>query len=127
MPPNTDPLPLTSKSGHTFVVLPPEHSPVRFPGDPLWCDTFEVTLDGHPAGKLFRSESYGRTADGEPRWHASISGLRNRLLKWGEDGPTPYMFDVAAFDTFEECFAAWARHADGLLAWHKTRTSEATR
>lgn len=103
----------TSKGGRTFTVKRGEHSE-RFPGDNLWDDTFPVFFEGKPAGKLFRSETYGKTADGKPRWHAST-----RALYWAKatDAPTGIGFDVAAFDTAEECVTAWGRSADQILDW----------
>lgn len=108
----------TSPKGRVFTLGPIEHEE-RWKGDPLWSDTINVLLDGAPAGKLFQSESYGKTANDEPRWHASLNGLRMKLLKWGESTPYGIGFDVAAFDTMEECLAAWSRNADGLLDWRE--------
>ena len=106
-----------SAQGRTYVVGEPEQRVPRFEGDTLWCDTYPVTLDGEPAGKLFKSESYGLTTSGEPRWHASLADMRNRHLGWGEQTPYGLGFDVAAFDSIGECLAAWGRNADALLDW----------
>lgn len=107
--------PLTSfvsPGGRTFTVEPGEHWE-RFPDDNLWHDGFPILFEGKPAGKLYRSESYGRTAKGDPRWQAST-----RDLFWTadvRDAPTGIGFDVAAFDTAEACLVAWGRSADQIL------------
>lgn len=108
----------TSPKGRVFTLGTAERWQ-RWEGDPLWSDTVPVSLDGEPAGKLFKSESYGKTANDEPRWHASLAPLRNRLIGWGEKTPYGLGFDVAAFDTLEECLAAWSRNADDVLDWRE--------
>jgi hypothetical protein len=103
----------TSAGGRTFVVLAGAHEE-RWDGDALWTDVWSITLDGAPAGKLYRSLSYGTTASGEPRWHATT-----RELFWNRasDAPTGVGFDVAAFDSAEEALAAWGRSADQICDW----------
>jgi hypothetical protein len=103
----------TSPGGRAFTVGDGRHSG-RWDGDSLWCDEWPVLLDGEQAGKLFRSLKYGTTADGQPRWHATI-----RQLYWDKahDAPTGIGFDVAAFDTAEQALAAWGRSADQILDW----------
>ena len=104
----------TSDKGRAFQVQPGTHEE-RFPDDKLWVNIFPILFEGEPAGKLFQSESYGRTPEGKPRWHAST-----RALFWSKaaDAPTGIGFDVAAFDSAAECLAAWARSADQILDWH---------
>lgn len=86
----------------------------RWPEDPLWDETFPILYEGEDAGKLYRSESYGRTAAGLPKWHASITQLRWRIVS-PSDLPMGHGYDVAAFDTAEECLHAWGRSADQIL------------
>ncbi len=108
-----------SPQGRAFTLADGTHS-ARWKEDPLWCDTFPILYEGKPAGKLFRSLSYGRTADGAPRWHATV-----RELYWNHahDAPSSWRggFDVAAFDTAEAATAAWSRSADEILGrvWEK--------
>lgn len=103
----------TSVGGRAFTIADGAHSS-RYEADPLWFDTWPILFDGAPAGKLYRSLDYGRTADGQPRWHATI-----RELYWthASGAPTGVGFDVAAFDTAEQACAAWARSADQILDW----------
>ncbi len=103
----------TSKAGRTFTVEAGEHSE-RWPEDPLWSDIWPIHFEGQAAGKLYRNLSYGKTAEGLPRWQATT-----RELFWtrASDAPTGIGFDVAAFDTAEQAFAAWARSADQILDW----------
>ncbi len=103
----------TSPAGRAFTVGLGEHSE-RWPEDPLWDDTWPILHEGKPAGKLYRSLSYGRTTAGLPRWHAST-----RELFWAvaDDAPIDIGFDVAAFDTPEQALAAWALSADQILDW----------
>lgn len=103
----------TSAGGRSFVVAPGSHEE-RWDGDALWTDVWSITHDGVPAGKLYRSLSYGTTASGEPRWHATT-----RELYWNRapDAPTGIGFDVAAFDSAEEALATWGRSADQILDW----------
>lgn len=102
-----------SRGGREFGVEGGEHDE-RWEGDPLWSDSWPIVYEGRPAGKLFRSLSYGTGATGAPRWHAST-----RELYWSKapDAPTGIGFDVAAFDTAEQALAAWARSADEILDW----------
>lgn len=103
----------TSAGGRAFTVGAGEHSE-RWDGDALWTDVWSISHDGIAAGKLYRSLSYGVTASGEPRWHATT-----RELFWNRapDAPTGIGFDVAAFDTAEEALAAWGRSADQICDW----------
>ncbi len=104
----------TSNGGRAFFIGEYSRCDERFQDDPLWSETWEVLHGGSLAGKLFRSVTYGRTANGEPRWHASATAL------WwarANDAPTGIGFDVAAFDTPEQALAAWARSADEILDW----------
>lgn len=87
----------------------------RYPGDPLWRITYPILREGEEAGRLFRSEAYGRTRAGEGRWHASVQALR--WATCGLGGPKRGGYDVAAFDSAEECLLAWGRSADEILDW----------
>lgn len=97
-----------SKGGRRFTLADGAREE-RWKGDPLWSESWPILLDGEPAGTLFRSDNYG-----PGRWQAST-----RALYWRKaaDAPIGVGFDVAAFDTAEECLAAWARSADQILDW----------
>lgn len=103
----------TSEGGRAFVLGAGEHDE-RWDGDPLWDDVWPIAFGGVSAGKLIRDLRYGTTADGQPRWRATI-----RELFWNRapDAPTGIGFDVAAFDSAEEALAAWARSADQICDW----------
>lgn len=118
----TAPLPpplasFTSPGGRAFTVEPGQHA-ARYDGDPCRFDAWLILFNGALAGRLYRSLSYGTTADGAPRWHAST-----RQLYWlhASDAPTGIGFDVAAFDSAEQACAAWARSADQILDWSEGR------
>jgi hypothetical protein len=102
-----------SAGGRSFTAADGQRSE-RWTGDPLWVDAWPILFDGAEAGTLYRSLSYGTTADGAPRWHAST-----RKLYWAKasDAPTGIGFDVAAFDSAEDALAAWSRSADQILDW----------
>ena len=111
LPPPVDSF--TSTGGRTFTIATGAHEE-RWDGDALWADVWSILHDGIAAGKLYRSLSYGVTASGEPRWHATA-----RELFWNRapDAPTGIGYDVAAFDTAEEALAAWGRSADQICDW----------
>ena len=109
-----------SQGGRSFTVSPGSHFE-RFKGDTVWHDEWPILHKGKPAGKLFRSLTYGLTEQGEPRWHASVSGLR-----WMGDGvPDRIGYDVAAFDTFKDAFEAWGHSADQILDWREGKGKSA--
>lgn len=103
-----------SPKGREFTVGEGIHEE-RWPGDPLYSDAWPIFYEGEKAGTLFSSLNYGTTTAGLPRWQAST-----RQLFWSKasDAPTGVGFDVAAFDTADECVQAWARSADEILDWH---------
>lgn len=105
-----------SAGGRTYEIGEPEHYE-RFEGDILASDTYPVTLDGKPAGKLFLSWNYCRSREEKPRWTASLADLRNRILAWTEKTPYGLGFDVGPFDSMEDCLAAWSRGADAMIDW----------
>jgi hypothetical protein len=108
------PLPaFTSPGGREFTIADGEHS-ARYDGDPLWFDVWPILYNGEFAGKLYRDTSYGTTADGAPRWHATT---RDLYWSYASDAPTGIGFDVAAFDSAEAACSAWARSADQILDW----------
>jgi hypothetical protein len=104
-----------SIGGRRFTLTRGEHL-TRSPTDPLWSDHFPILFKGKRAGILIRSLTYGTTAAGKPRWHAST-----RELYWthSPDAPTGIGFDVSAFDTAREALIAWGRSADQILDWEE--------
>jgi len=110
-----------SHGGRSFTVGRGAHWE-RYVGDPLWSDTFPILFQDEPAGKLFRSLSYGAVR-GTPRWHASISELRGPHLS---ELPRGIGYDVAAFDTAEEALEAWAASADQILDFRARRQAVST-
>ena len=108
----------TSAGGRRFTLSRGVHEE-RWKGDSLWSDTWRILYEGVPAGKLFRSLSYGTGADGKPRWHATT-----RELFWGHasDAPTGIGFDVAAFDTAKKALEAWGRSADQILDYEEGKS-----
>lgn len=104
----------TSRGGRVFTVGIGTHTE-RYTGDPLWDDCFPIFLNGEQAGKLYRSEGYGRTASGEPRWQGTLNQLRWTVPKL----PDRCGFDVSAFDTHEAALEAWGRSADQILDFQK--------
>lgn len=104
----------TSPGGREFTVGKGVHHGERFPGDTFWSDHYQISYNDKPAGKLYRSLHYGKTAEGSPRWHATV-----RELYWENSSSLPANFrggfDVAAFDTSEAALKAWGRSADEIL------------
>lgn len=84
---------------------------------PSWRHDFRVYLmipgsEPKHVGDLYRSWTYGMTAEGEPRWCGSLSRMR-----WATtfDTPRGCGYDVSAFDSVEACAEAWMRSADQIL------------
>jgi hypothetical protein len=88
----------------------------HYKNDVHWSDQWPILYQGKRAGILIRSLTYGTTAAGKPRWHAST-----RELYWthSPDAPTGIGFDVSAFDTAREALIAWGRSADQILDWEE--------
>lgn len=102
----------TSDGGRTFIVGDAERLE-RSPRDSLWSDHFPVyDQQGKRVGTLLRDWSYGVTAEGDPTWHGSITELRWRTNYKLTQG---LGYDVAKFDSIEECARAWSRSADQIL------------
>lgn len=104
-----------SVGSRRFTLSRGEHL-ARSTTDPLWSDQWPILFKGKRAGTLIRDLSYGLTADGKPRWRASI-----RELYWSRasDAPTGIGFDVSAFDTAREALVAWGHSADQILDWEE--------
>lgn len=93
--------PFTSPGGHSFTFRRSERSDV-------WG---HIYYDGLPAGQVFN----GATYPGKP-FSASTRALYWRMAG---DAPVGVGFDVAAFETLDECLTAWGRSADEILDWHE--------
>lgn len=117
----TPPASLESDKGRLFIIGGGEHHE-RYHGDPQWSQLWPISYDGKPAGKLYCNESYGKTADGKPRWQATTRELYWRYAADAPSGPGVGIgYDVAAFDTPEEALAAWGRSADQILDYHERK------
>lgn len=100
-----------SHGGRTFTVGPVQSTHPHYEGDPHWSDLYPILYNGQPAGKLFRSASYGP----DKPWSATT-----RELYWKyAPGVSGIGFDVAAFSTPQEALEAWGRSADQILDWHE--------
>jgi hypothetical protein len=105
----------TSPGGRAFKLGRAEHVKPRYKGDTFWSDTWPIFLNGKEAGAVWRNLTYGTTAEGKPKWSASLT----KLVWSGPMPPTGLGFDVSGCDTAADCLAKFAHNADQVLDWRE--------
>lgn len=78
-------------------------------------DEWDIFHKGKRAGSIWRTLNYGTTAEGKPRWSASL-----KEIVWsGPLPPTGLGFDVVGCNAAAECLAQWGHNADEILDWRE--------